>query len=153
QVHADSLSQIWSRANAEYFRGDYRTAADDYERLVQAGVIDPDVTYNLALTEARLGRYGSGIPPLARPPCPPPGDEDAQGGLDAVRSALGRRRAESHGEAEVDAGPPIGEALFGSVSADTLAVVSLGLELAFFGILAGLLFARRESARLALGVA
>ena len=51
-ARADSLSDIWHRANAEYFRGDYNGAAHDYRRLMQAGVIDPTKVARTALQNA-----------------------------------------------------------------------------------------------------
>jgi tetratricopeptide (TPR) repeat protein len=151
-ARADSLQQSFARANAAYFRADYETAAREYRRLIAAGVIDPDVTYNLATAEARRGNYGEAVQLFERTLWLRPGDDDAERGLDAVRSTLGRRRAHARGEAEVEAGPPVGEAIFGGVSADTIALLAVFFELAFFGILAALLFVRRESTRLALGI-
>jgi tetratricopeptide (TPR) repeat protein len=152
-AHADSLTEIFERANAAYFRGDHDAAARDYEQLLAAGVVDADVSYNLGATEAKRGRYGAAVLHFERALWLRPGDDDARRGLDEVRAALGRRRAAARGEAEVDAGPPFGEALFGSVSPDLLTVLALFFNLVFFGSIVVLLFARRESVRLGLGIA
>ena len=72
---------------------------------------------------------------------------------DAARAAAGRRRAERQGAAEVDTAPPLSEALFFGISRSVFAVAALALCFVFFGTLTGLLFVRKESARIALGVA
>ncbi|HEY8432514.1 MAG TPA: tetratricopeptide repeat protein [Sandaracinaceae bacterium] len=152
-ARADSLADIFEEANAAYYRGDYEGAARGYRRLIAAGVVDPDVTYNLATSEAKRGRFGVAIQLFERTLWLSPGDEDAARSLDAVRAELGRRRAAARGEAEVDAGPPLGEAIFGGASTDLLVVLALFFDLVLFGALAALLFARRESVRLGLGIA
>lgn len=152
-ARADSMNEIFERANAAYFGGDYDASADGYRRLVELGVVDADVAYNLALAEARRGHYGQAIRFFERALWLRPGDADALHGLEAARSALGGRRARSEGEAEVDAGPPLAEAFFGGISRDVLAALTLALDLGLFGVLIALLFVQRENARLGLGVA
>lgn len=149
---ADSLSEIWQEANAAYYRGDFEGAASGYRRLIASGVVDPDVTYNLATSEAKLGHHGAAIQLFERTLWLSPGDDDAEHALEEVRAAIGRRRAAARGEAEVDAGPPMSEALFGGVSTDLLVVLALFFDLLFFGALAALLFVKRESVRLGLGI-
>lgn len=150
---ADSLEEIFERANAAYFRGDYEGAAEGYRRLVELGVVDADVAFNLATAEARRGRYGAAAQFYERTLWLRPGDADAHRGLDAARTALGRRLAEASGEGEVDTAPPLSEALLGGVGRTTLAVVTLVTETLLFAVLLGLLFARREAVRLGLGIA
>lgn len=152
-VSADSLEEIFERGNSAYFRGDYEAARASYQRLVDLGVVDADVSYNLATAEARRGRYGAAIQHYERALWLRPGDADAHEGLEATRTALGRAMAERHGEAEVDTAPPLSEALFGGIGRTTLALVTVVVSLAVFAALIGLLFVRRESFRLALGVA
>jgi len=150
---ADTLEEIFEQGNAAYFRGDYDAAAESYRRLVDLGVVDPDVTYNLATAEARRGRYGAAVQFYERTLWLRPGDRDAHEGLDAARAALGRRMAERLGEGEVDTAPPLSEALFGGIGRTTLAVVTVITELAFFVVITLLLFVKRESVRLGLGIA
>jgi tetratricopeptide (TPR) repeat protein len=151
-AHAESLEEIYARGNAAYFRGDFDAASREYGRLVSLGVVDPDVTYNLAASEARRGRYGAAILFFERTLVLAPGDDDAERALASVRGMLGRRRAASRGEAEVDSGS-VGDAIFGSVSPDMLAFVLLAFVLVLSAALSGLLFARNESVRLGLGIA
>ncbi|MGE0786461.1 MAG: tetratricopeptide repeat protein [Sandaracinaceae bacterium] len=152
-ARADSLAEVFARANAAYFRGDFDEAVRLYESLEELGVRDADVEYDLATAYARTGRYGEAIRHYERAILLRPGDDGATAGLEAARSALGRRRAARQGEAEVDSGPPLSEALFGSISRDALAIATQLASLAFFATLIGLLFVKRESVRLGLGIA
>jgi tetratricopeptide (TPR) repeat protein len=147
-----SLSDIFRTANEAAFHGDYEAAATGYEQLVDVGVDDPDVFYDLGLAYAHLGRHGRAVAAFERALRGRPGDAGALAGLEASRTALGRRRAERQGEAVVDAGTPFGESLFGSVSEDVLAASVLVLMALFFGLLTSLSFATAERTRLAIGV-
>jgi hypothetical protein len=53
--------QVFQAAGAAYERGDFRGAADGYQRLVQAGLADAAVYYNLGNSFYRLGRTGDAI--------------------------------------------------------------------------------------------
>jgi tetratricopeptide (TPR) repeat protein len=147
-----SLSEIFRTANEAAFQGNYATAATGYEQLVDVGVDDPDVFYDLGLAYAHLGRHGRAVASFERALRARPGDAGALAGLEASRTALGRRRAEREGEAVVDAGTPFGESLFGAVSEDMLAGLVLALMALFFGLLTSLSFAEAERTRLAIGV-
>ena len=151
-ARADTLEETFARANAAYFRGDYDAASRDYERLIAAGVVDADVSYNLGAVEAKRGRYGAAIQHFERSLWLRPGDGAAESALAEVRAALGARRAAARGESEVEAGS-FGEAVFGGISADTLAVLALGFDAILFLALAALLVVRRESLRIGLGIA
>jgi tetratricopeptide (TPR) repeat protein len=150
---AQQLDAIFERANAAYFASDFETAATLYEQLIEAGVDDPDVTYNLALAHARAGRLGQSIRWLERTLLLRPGDEDAERDLAAVREELGRRQADSHGEAIVETRPPFVESLVRPLTEPTLAWLVLVLDFAFFSLLLVRRRTRGETARLALGVA
>lgn len=151
-AQAQSLPDLFRSANQAAFEGDQETAVRDYEQLVELGVDDPDVFYDLGLAYAHLGRHGRAIAAFERALRARPGDDGALTGLEASRAVLGRRRAERQGEAVVDAGTPLGESLFVSVSEDALALLVLALTAAFFGLLTALLLVPRERERLRLGV-
>ena len=138
-ARADSLQEIFERSNAAYFRADYDQASEGYLELVELGVLDPDVSYNLATSEARRGRFGSAIRYFERTLWLRPGDDDAREGLAAARSAVGRRRADRQGMAQIDSAPPLAEALFGGVSREVFAVTTLAAEVVLCGALLGLL--------------
>ncbi|MCG8557080.1 MAG: SH3 domain-containing protein [Proteobacteria bacterium] len=152
-ARAQSLQSLFAGANQAYFRGDHKTALARYERLIAAGVRDADVYFNLATIHAKAGSYGRAILFFERSMRLGPGDEQAERGLAASHAALGRRRAESAGEATVRTRPSMGTAMVRPVSENSLALSVLVLEVAFFAVLAALGITRRETPRVALGVA
>lgn len=147
------LAGVFERANQAASRGDYPRAIDLYRTLVDAGVDDPDVYYDLATAYARADQYGQAILYFERTLARRPGDDGAERGLAAAREALGRRRAQRTGEALVDAGPPFPEVLVRDVSSDALAWAVLALDVLLFALLIVRRFVHGDSARLALGVA
>ena len=148
----DTLEGTFSAANEAYARGEYAEAAAGYERLVEAGVDDADVYYDLGLAHARRGAHGHAIAAFERSLRLAPRDPEALHALEASRGTLGRRRAEREGEAIVDSGPPTLDALFGWASEDLLAGSLLALEALLLLALLGLVVVRGERARIALGI-
>jgi tetratricopeptide (TPR) repeat protein len=151
-ARAESLSQMFAAANEAYFRGDFERAAEQYQRLLDAGVIDPDVCFNLATAEARLGQLGKAVLYFERTLWLDPSDELAQRELSQARAALGRKRAEREGEATVQARPPLSEALVGPLPIDGLAVLVLVLDVMLCTVLLLRRRARNESVRLGLAI-
>ena len=150
---AQSLERIFTAGNEAYFRGDYARAIEQYERLLDAGVHDPDVYFNLATSHARAGQLGHAVLYFERCLWLRAGDDVAEEGLAAARAAIGKRRAEREGEAVLKTRPPLAQALVAPISADLLAGVLLGLDTLFF---AGLLLwprVRRDGIRLGLTIA
>jgi tetratricopeptide (TPR) repeat protein len=134
------------------FAGDLDAAIAGYERLVAAGVDDPDVAFNLGVAHGRAGHYGQAIRWFERSLAQRPGDEEAERGLTEVRAALGRRQAARDGEAIVET-TPFTEAVARPFSLFGIGLTVLFLDVLFFGLL--LLFGRTasENRRLALGIA
>jgi tetratricopeptide (TPR) repeat protein len=150
---AQSLQVIFSSANQAYFRGDWTAATQQYQTLVNAGVQDADVYYNLATAYARAGKLGKAVLCFERSLKLRPGDNDAEKALAAAVDALGRKRAEKQGEATVRTKPPLGVALVKPFSEELLAWLLLGFNLAFFGVLVAFRFATREATRVGLAIA
>lgn len=153
RAHADTANEIFARGNNAYAHGQYDAAIAEYSLLIDSGIADADVTFNLATAHARASRFGEAIRWYERTLALRPGDDDAERGIAAATSVLGTRRAQVQGEAVVQTRPPMLESLAQSFSLTTLGLVTLALEFALFGLLIGLLFARRESLRLGLGIA
>ncbi len=149
---AQRLEAVFDDANAAVFAGDLDAAIAGYERLVAAGVDDPDVAYNLAVAHGRAGHYGQSIRWFERSLSLRPGDEEAENGLAEVRAALGRRQAARDGEALVET-TPFTEAMVRPFSLSAIGWTVLLLDVLFFALL--LLFRRAstENRRLALGIA
>jgi len=132
---AEALGDVFRSANEAYFRGDFKAAAAGYGRLVDAGVEDPDVYFNLGVAHARMDELGEAILYLERAARVRPGDAETAAALDNARATLGKRRAEAKGEAMIEAKPPLAEALVRSFKEDTLAVLVLVLNALFFVLL------------------
>ena len=108
-AHAQSLPALFHDANEAASLGNHRVAAVGYEQLLELGVDDADVFYDLGLAYAHLGQHGRAVAAFERAIRVRPGDAGALAGLEASRAVLGRRRAERAGEAVVDAGTTVGE--------------------------------------------
>ncbi|MFW5877261.1 MAG: SH3 domain-containing protein [Myxococcota bacterium] len=145
------VSEVFQRANAASARGEHEQAIAGYRRLLEAGVDDPDVHYNLATTYARAGAYGRAILHFERTLDRRAGDEGAERGLAAAHDLLDRRRNTQ--ESVTRAGPPFPEVLVRGVSETALAWSLLALDVLFFGLMIGRRFTHRSVTRLALGVA
>lgn len=152
RAQAQSIERIFSAANEAYFRGDFKRAVEQYELLLSAGVHDPDVYYNLAIANARLGQLGRAVLYFERELWLSPDDDAAEQGLAQARSLIGRHRAEREGQALVRARPPLIEALVRPFSADFLAGFLLLLDLLLFGLLLARWRAQRETVRLGLAI-
>jgi tetratricopeptide (TPR) repeat protein len=150
---ADSLAATFARANDAFGRGDYDAAIAGYETLRQAGVDDPDVSFNLGSAHARAGHLGEAIRAYEHTLRLSPRDADARTALSAVKQALGQRQAARSGEAIVATRPPLAEALFGRVSDDELSITLLVSTALLFACLLVLRAERAEAGRLALGIA
>lgn len=149
----ETLEQIFAAGNRAFAAGDHAAAIERYERLVDAGVDDPDVEFNLATARARRGEYGHAILHFERALWLRPSDDGAAGGLLAAERAIGRVRAEAEGEATVTPDPPVAEALARPFSEGFLAWMLLVTTFAFFALLGAWRFVRQESWRLAIGIA
>jgi tetratricopeptide (TPR) repeat protein len=134
-AHAEALADVFRAANQAYFRGDYKAAVQNYQRIVDAGVRDADVYFNLGVASAREDELGSAILNLERAARLRPGDAETNAALETARATLGKRLAQAKGEATIQAKPPISEALVRSVAEDTLAVSLLVFDVLFFGLL------------------
>lgn len=127
-VQAQPLQTVFERGNDHAFGDRPAEAIAEYERLIEAGVADPDVEFNLATVHAQQGRYGAAIRHFERALRVAPGDEGARRGLDDARRVLAERRAQAEGEAEIDEGGGFGDALVRPFSESQLAWGVLILE-------------------------
>ena len=61
EVGSSSLTEVFEEANVAASRGDHATAVSGYGLLVDAGVRDPDVFFNLGTAFAQSGDYPRAI--------------------------------------------------------------------------------------------
>jgi tetratricopeptide (TPR) repeat protein len=144
-VESSSLADVFEDANVAASRGDYTRAVSGYRTLVDAGVRDPDVFFNLATAFAQSGDYPRAILNYERALDLRPNDDDTQKNLRKAEQLLEERRAEAEGEATIQRRSSIGEALYASFTEDALAYVLLLANLSFFGCLAWAWRSRRRS--------
>lgn len=149
---ADSLESTFARGNTAFARGDFATAIGAYETLLEAGIEDPDVSYNLASAHGSLGQYGQAIRFFERTLRLDPGDDQARAALKRARDALGQRQALETGEAIVADRPPLTEALFGALTVDALALWLLLSAWLCAAAACALFYVRAESVRLSVGI-
>ena len=152
-ARADSLPEVFARGNAAYARGDHAKAIREYEALIEAGVRDAAVSYDLACAYGATGQYGAAIQYFERTLHEAPGDDGAERGLKLARDLLGERQARERGEAIVAERPPLSSALFASLGENTLAVALLVSSLLWSLFLVALTRARAEAVRIGLGIA
>lgn len=147
-----TLPEIFSMSNAAYFRGDYPAAIRGYESLLELGIDDPDVYFNLGISYARAGRCGAAMVQFERTLRLAPGDRGAENGIAICRTNLTQRRAELRGEAVLEERPSLLSGLVRAFSEQTLAWAMLLIHSFFFGSLLALRLIRGESARTAFAV-
>ena len=152
-ARADSLAETFARGNAAYARGDYPAAIQAYETLLEAGVRDASVSYDLACAYGASGQYGAAIQHFERALREAPGDDAAERGLKLARDLLGERQARERGEAIVAERPPLSSALFASLGENTLAMALLVSCVLWSVLLVALTRARGEALRIGLGIA
>ncbi len=149
---AQSLDELFRRGNEAYFAGRFADAIREYETLEQAGVADADVYFNLATAHARNGELGHAVLYFERAARVSPGDAEVDRAQQITRAALGKRQAQSRGEAVVVAKPPLRDALVRSVAENTLAYLVLAFQIAFFGFLLAYRVGKSDAVRTGLAV-
>lgn len=145
---AETFEALFAEGNAAFFQGDFADAIARYKTLIDAGVQDPDVYFNLATAYGRTGALGQAILNFERARRLAPGDSAVAEHLTAARELLARRTAERTGEATMRTRPPIREALVGDLSEDSLAWALCLLNFLCFAALIVRRYLKHESARL-----
>jgi len=148
-ARAETIEDLFQKANADYWEGRYDAARDGYHRIVEDYRIDnPEVYYNLANTYVNLDRLGSAVLYYKRALASAPDDDTREAigaNLNQVRLALAARHRDTVASerALLDESHGAWYALFHVLPGDTLAVAALALWLA----LAATLLLRRATAR------
>lgn len=150
---AKNLAQMFGEANAAFWSGEYAKAAEGYAELERLGVRAPELDYNRATAEARLGNLGRAIQYYERVLRNEPGDEDAVHNLAVIREYLARRASESGRNADLAPRTTAWRALLDRFTPGSAGFAFLLFHLALFGALAARRFVRGEGVRLTLGVA
>jgi tetratricopeptide (TPR) repeat protein len=98
------LAETFQRGNEAFWSGDFNEAIAAYEELVELGVWDSDVFYNLGTSYGRAGQYGRAILNLERALRLNPGDGEAGENLARLRQDLARQRTAAGEDADLE--PP-----------------------------------------------
>ena len=148
-----TLEETFTAANEAFWSGELEDAVRGYAELVDLGVRDADLFYNLGTAQARLGRLGASILNLERALLLDPAHLDAAENLAAVRSTLARRRTAGGQDADLDPPRPFWLQLLGRVTAARVGIPFLASWILLFAALSARRLTRRELARLVLLVA
>ncbi len=140
-----NVKSLWQHANQSFFRGEYASAIQEYRELIDSGIDDPDVHFNLGIAWTKEGEYGRAILEFERTLRKRPWDEDATRGLAAAHTVLARQRAEATGEGTLEP-RPFKESLVLWMSDGAFAWTALALHTIFFALIA-LRLIRRRAAR------
>lgn len=140
-----SLTELFESANVSASRGDHSNAISSYGKLIESGVHDPDVYFNLATSFAQSADYPRAILYYERALLLRPNEDKAIENLRGAEKALEERRAELEGEATIQRSSSISDAVYGSFSEDGLSYAMLLANLLFFVALAWMASGRRRS--------
>ncbi len=85
--HQDAQS-LFSKANQAYLDGDFEKAVEGYQKVLQTGVVHPDVYYNIANAYYRSGHLGLAVLFYEKALALDPADQAAQSNLKIVQKEL-----------------------------------------------------------------
>lgn len=149
----ESVGDTYRAANAALAEGRHQEAAAAYERLLALGFESPNLLYNLAVAERRLGRPGRAIYALERLLRLDPGDGGARRFLDDLRTEVGKARRRGQGTAGLFPRRGFLHAAAARLRERDVALATLLASFLTFGLLWVRRFARGEALRLGLGIA
>lgn len=129
---AESPEETFERGNEAYEKGDFAAASEAYRTVLQYGIVDARVDYNLANAAFRLGRLGEAILHYERAQRLAPTDADVASNL-----ALARSRCFDRVETpEVAAPVRLARAVGDRLGPDRQALALLALAWAVAGLVA-----------------
>lgn len=129
-----SLEARFSAANQAFYQGQYAAAREQYAAIVELGVEDADVFYNYGLAAARAEQLGLAVACFENAIRVGGRRGEFLVALNAVRGAIGARRAETSGEATVSGGESFLELIFGFVSRHAFGAALLLLTWVLLGM-------------------
>jgi len=147
-----SVEDLFDKANEAFWAGEYEKAAQTYSQLEELGVRSPELSFNLATAEARLGNLGRAVLHYERVLRREPGHEDTVHNLTTIRDFIARRASEAGRDADLAPAAGPWRAVLDRFSPKSAAVAFLVFHLALFTLLIARRFVNAEMARLTLGV-
>ncbi|HOX45002.1 MAG TPA: tetratricopeptide repeat protein [Myxococcota bacterium] len=128
----DQFQAIFQAGNQRYLTGDYAGAVAEYRKLLDAGLVHPDVYFNLGNASYRAGAKGMAVLAYERALALEPGDAAVASNLAAVRREL-VDRVVMPGDGGV--GEPLWHGFIRGLSLGRLTWLCLGLYWLGFGLL------------------
>ncbi len=138
------LSDYFQKGNKAYLNGDYEQATEAYRRVLEAGIYNPDLSFNLANAYSRAGQKGLAVLFYEKTLQMDPNDEAARSNLNIVRKDLIDRVVDAPGGA---AGDPLWHSFIRSLSLGWLTWTFLSLYMLVFTLMIGKRLLRNESLR------
>ncbi len=129
---AQPLEQLFREGTSAAQSGDYSSAERAYLRILEAGVHDPDVEFNLGIAYGGQSQYGRALAHFERARRLDPGAEAPRLAADEARRLIAERRADQEGSAEVDAGGGFVDSLYSGFTESALAVTTAIATLLMF---------------------
>ena len=150
---AEDLAGTFRQGNEAFWSGSFGDSVGSYEQLVEHGVWDAEVFYNLGTAYARQGRFGPAILNFERALILSPGHVDARHNLGTVRRILARQRNDAGQDADLDPPRSFWLNLLARVTAAQVGIPFLLCWLGLFAVLAWRRLSAGELTRLVLMIA
>jgi hypothetical protein len=129
---AETVHQLFEKANERYWKGEYREAVDVYYEILHLGVEDTDLWYNTATAYARMGEFGRAAYFYEKVLRVRPRDRAAQHNLSVIRSTVARELSKTRKNVDVNPRETVWEGILSWFTPNELAVVFLVFYYAFF---------------------
>lgn len=144
------LRETFDAGNEAFWSGDFEQAIESYESLVELGVWDVDVFYNMGTAYARQGELGRAILNFERALLIDPSHEDARENLASVRRLLARQRTAEGRDADIEPPRSFWMNLLNRVTTAQVVIPFLICWAGLFIVLGARRLTKSEVARLAL---
>jgi len=138
-----STEELYSLSNLAYMDGRYEEAIKGYKKMINKGLINPDVYYNLGNAYVKDGKGGYALLNYEKSLELSPGSDDVKYNLSLVREELGLS------DPSIDASPPW-EGIAGIITFSQSASLSIFFYVLLFLAFTAMLFAGDESRRMKL---
>lgn len=142
-----SLSALFEEGNNAFWNGDYEQAAAKYGELIELGVDDAVVYYNLGTASARLGQLGSAVRFYEKTLRVDPGHPDATDNLTVIREHIAKRASRAGRDADLAPAVDPWRAVLDRFTLSGATALFLVVYLAFFAALIARRFLRASEMR------
>lgn len=149
---ASSLEDFFKQGNISFEKGEYQKAVDLFRKLEELGVDSPELYYNRATAEARLGNLGKSIQYYEKVLVRVPGDEHTVHNLSTIRDFIARRASEQGRDADLAPAAGPWRALLDRFSLPSATISFLIFYLSLFIVLIVRRYVKEGMIRMTMGV-